>query len=222
MGENGIDFSWAEPLPQTPHPDNVNLVRVKSPRRTVIPSSELFPDACHTLHRIYWDSMSLTKPFSITKVEVCPLDIPVTDPFVVATGQVVTAQNLFVRVTLGNGSQGYGEIAPFPDLSGEDQKSSFVAVQELAAPLLGQSALHYRHFAKLFQEMAPAHPATRCGLETALVDAVCHAAGIPLWAWWGGAEVRERETDITIPITDVDRTLFLRVNGMNGVFGHSK
>ena len=34
-------------------------------------------------------------------------------------------------------------------------------------------------------------------------------AGIPLWAWWGGADVRERETDITIPITDVDRTLFL-------------
>ena len=82
-------------------------------------------------------------------------------------------------------------------------------LKELAAPLLGQSALRYRHFAKLFQEIAPAHPAARCGIETALVDAVCHAAGIPLWAWWGGAEVRERETDITIPIAELDRTLFL-------------
>ena len=76
--------------------------------------------------------MSIAKRFSIIKVEVCPLDIPVTDPFVVATGQVVTAQNLFVRVTLGNGSHGYGEIAPFPDMSGEDQASSLVAVKELA------------------------------------------------------------------------------------------
>ena len=153
--------------------------------------------------------MDSTKSYSVIAIDVCPLDIPVTDPFVVATGKVVTARNLFVRVTLENGSHGYGEIAPFPELSGEDQASSLVAVKELAETLLGQSALHYRHLAKVFHEMAPGHPAARCGMETALVDAVCHAAGIPLWVWWGGADVRERETDITIPITDLDRTLVL-------------
>ena len=166
--------------------------------------------------------MRIAKRFSVTKIEVCPIDIPVTDPFVVATGQVVSARNLFVRVTLGNGSHGFGEIAPFPDMSGEDQASSLVAVKELAGTLLGQSALQYRYIAKLFQEMAPAHPAARCGIETALVDAVCHAAGIPLWAWWGGADVRERVTDITIPIAELDRTLFLARQWYERGFGHSK
>ncbi|MER3423561.1 MAG: dipeptide epimerase, partial [Nitrospiraceae bacterium] len=31
----------------------------------------------------------------------------------------------------------------------------------------------------------------------------------PLWGFWGGAEVWERETDITIPITTVERTVAL-------------
>ena len=150
--------------------------------------------------------MNSADRFTITKIEIWPVDIPITDPFVVATGQVVTAQNLFVRMTLGDGTRGYGEIAPFPELSGEDRVSCMAMSEKLAREVLGQSAAHYRQFAKLFQEMAPLHPAVRCGFETAMVDAVCRSAGVPLWAWWGGAEVQERETDITIPITDLDRT----------------
>ena len=74
---------------------------------------------------------------------------------------------------------------------------------------MGQSGGHYKKMARVFQEIAPKHPAARCGLETALVDVVCRAGGLPLWALWGGADVRVRETDITIPIAELDRTLTL-------------
>lgn len=57
--------------------------------------------------------------------------------------------------------------------------------------------------------MAADEPAARCGLETALVDAVARELGIPLWALWGGADLRERETDITIPIASPQQTLEL-------------
>jgi o-succinylbenzoate synthase len=146
---------------------------------------------------------------TVHKVEICPVDIPLPDPFVVATGELGSAQNLFIRITLQNGSVGYGEIAPFPDVTGEDRASSLAMAKELARAALGQSATHYRKLAKGFQEIAPSHPAARCGLETALVDAVTRAGGLSLWALWGGADVRVRETDITIPITDMDRTLTL-------------
>jgi len=145
----------------------------------------------------------------VHKVEIWPVDLPLTDPFVVATGELGTAQNIFVRITLQNGTVGYGEIAPFPDVTGEDRASSFAMAKELAKAALGQSATQYRRLARVFQEIVPTHPAARCGLETALVDAVGRAGGLPLWALWGGADVRERETDITIPITDLDRTLTL-------------
>ncbi len=146
---------------------------------------------------------------TITKIQLWTLDIPTTDPFVVATGQLSTAQNIFVKITLHNGSVGFGEIAPFPDITGETIEASLRTANRLATSLLGTSANHYRRSAQQLQEQAPDFPATRCGIETSLLDAFCRSAGIPLWALWGGADVRARETDITIPICDHDRTVTL-------------
>ena len=150
--------------------------------------------------------MSSEEQLRVQKVEIWPINIPLTDPFVVATGELGMAQNLFVRITLQDGSVGIGEIAPFPDVTGEDRVSSLAKAKELAMAVLGQASSHYRRLGKVFQEIAPIHPAARCGLETALVDALSRASGLPLWALWGGAEVRKRDTDITIPITDLERT----------------
>lgn len=145
----------------------------------------------------------------ITKVEVWPIDVPITVPFAVATGRLVTAQNLFVRVTLAGGARGYGEIAPFPEVGGEDRAACQQAATQLAKAALGQPASQYRKIARLFQDLSASHPAARCGLETALLDAHCRHHGVPLWDFWGGADVRERETDITIPIADLARTVAL-------------
>jgi len=145
----------------------------------------------------------------ITKVEVWPIDVPITVPFAVATGRLVTAQILFVRVTLAGGARGYGEIAPFPEVGGEDRGMCLQAAAQLAKVALGQPASQYSKIARLFHDVAASHPASRCGLETALLDALCRHNGVPLWGFWGGADVRERETDITIPIADLDRTVAL-------------
>ncbi|MCY4612928.1 MAG: dipeptide epimerase [Nitrospira sp.] len=144
--------------------------------------------------------------FTITNVEFCPLDLPITDPFVVATGQLQVAQNAFVRVTLHDGTTGYGEIAPFPAITGEDRESSLTKARILGEHLLGQSPLHYQRLGGEFSELAPDAPAARCGLETALLDTFTRAIRIPLWALWGGADVRVRETDITIPIASLERS----------------
>src|SRR5438034_5198963 len=69
----------------------------------------------------------------ITKVEIWPVDVPITDPFVVATGRLVTAQNLFVRITLKSGARGYGEIAPFPEVGGDDRPTCLQIATQLAA-----------------------------------------------------------------------------------------
>ena len=146
---------------------------------------------------------------TITKIQLWTLNIPITDPFVVATGQLTTAQNIFIQVTLRDGSIGFGEIAPFTDLTGETVSDSLKTAESLATPLLGTPAINYRKAAQQFQEQVPNFPATRCGIETALLDALCRSENIPLWALWGGADIRERETDITIPICNCERTLAL-------------
>jgi o-succinylbenzoate synthase len=146
---------------------------------------------------------------TITKVEIWPIDVPITDPFIVATGRLLTAQNLVVRIMLKSGAVGYGEMAPFPEVGGEDRASCWQMAIQLANAAVGQPAFRYRKIAALFHDLAATHPAARCGLETALLDALCRHLGIPLWAFFGGADVRERETDITIPIADLDRTVSL-------------
>ncbi|MGD9725954.1 MAG: dipeptide epimerase [Nitrospiraceae bacterium] len=148
--------------------------------------------------------------FTVTKIEFWPVDIPITDPFVVATGARVTAHNVFVRVTLGSGIQGYGEAAPFPEVGGETRESCLVSMAMLGKSLIGQSVRRYKYLAGLLAELSNgSQPAARCALETALLDALCREAGIPMWSLWGGADLRERESDITIPIVDRSKTLEL-------------
>jgi L-alanine-DL-glutamate epimerase-like enolase superfamily enzyme len=153
--------------------------------------------------------MAAKDPFVITKVELWPVDVPITDPFVVATGARVTAQNIFVRITLASGDQGYGEAAPFPEVGGEDREACMAAAAHLAQAMLGQSSSEWKSIAARLQRLAPSSPAARCGLETAMLDAYCRTSGISLWKLWGAADVRERETDITIPIAELDKTVEL-------------
>ncbi|HKT33941.1 MAG TPA: dipeptide epimerase [Nitrospira sp.] len=145
----------------------------------------------------------------IERIECWPIDIALTDPFVVATGSRTVAENLFIRMTLSDGSQGYGEAAPFPEVGGETRQAALAAVSQLGRTMLGHPADQFKNIAKRLLEQAPHQPAARCALETALLDAHCHAQHLPLWVVWDGADLRERETDITIPIETLEKTLTL-------------
>lgn len=145
----------------------------------------------------------------ISRIAFAPIDIPITDPFVVATGARTVAENVFVRVTLEDGTEGFGEAAPFPEVGGEDRPSCLRTLSPLSAALIGQPVEDYRALAARLLAIAPSQPAARCALETAILDAHCRVTRIPLWRLWGSADVRPRETDITIPITSLETTVRL-------------
>jgi L-Ala-D/L-Glu epimerase len=145
----------------------------------------------------------------IIQIDYWPIDIPLTDPFVVATGSRSIAENVFVRITLANGTQGYGEAAPFPEVGGGSRASCLAAIGLVGRTMLGYRTDQFKDIAMRLHEQAPAEPAARCALETAMIDAHCRALGLPMWALWGDSDLRERETDITIPIGTVDKTLML-------------
>lgn len=150
-----------------------------------------------------------TESLAIRRIEFWPIDVPMTDPFVVATGVRLTAENVFVRVTLSSGVQGYGEAAPFPEVGGETRDSCLNALKRLAELALTERVDCFIHLAGILKDDQPHQPAARCGLETAVVDAYCRCLGIPMWKLWGGADVRKRESDITIPICDMGKTIDL-------------
>ncbi len=78
---------------------------------------------------------------TITQLEFWPVDIPITDPFVVATGSRVVAENVVVRITLSDGTCGHREAAPFPEVGGEDRETCLNALSSLAPSLISRLTL---------------------------------------------------------------------------------
>ncbi|BCA56250.1 putative Muconate cycloisomerase [Nitrospira sp. KM1] len=114
-----------------------------------------------------------------------------------------------MRVTLEDSSQGYGEAAPFPEVGGEDRASCVAALQQFGEALVGRSVHGFTEHAAWMKTVGESQPAARCALETAMLDAYCRSLGVSMWRFWGAADVRKRETDITIPICSIDKTLEL-------------
>ncbi|HET7541790.1 MAG TPA: dipeptide epimerase, partial [Polyangiaceae bacterium] len=65
---------------------------------------------------------------SIADVTAVPLDIELNEPFGIATGAQISAQNVLVSVTLSDGTTGLGEAAPFPAVNGETQAAVLAAL----------------------------------------------------------------------------------------------
>ncbi len=108
---------------------------------------------------------------TIRSVTAEPLNIPLLEPFTIATGSVSQAQNVLITITLDDGSVGYGECAPFTPSTGETQETAIAAARGCA----------------------------RAGMEIALLDALTRSYDIPLYVFFGGASTMV-ETDMSIPM----------------------
>ncbi len=155
----------------------------------------------------------MTARATIASVDVEPADVPLTDPFVISRGRIAVAECAFVRVQLASGEVGYGEIAPFTALTDETRDDSAATARRLGASLVGNDAADWRRIAADIEGLAPEAPAARAGLECAMVDAWARSRRIPLFALWrevgGTADLRARETDITLPMLDDARVASL-------------
>ncbi|MBK7583484.1 MAG: dipeptide epimerase [Myxococcales bacterium] len=124
-------------------------------------------------------------------------DVALTTPFGIAGGKQEVANNVLVTLELEDGTLGLGEAAPFPVVSGETRDQTLASLESMRSVVTGQDARRWRRIAAQLAELAPGAPAARCAVETALLDALCRHAGMPLWEFFGGAEL-SLHTDITL------------------------
>jgi L-alanine-DL-glutamate epimerase-like enolase superfamily enzyme len=137
-------------------------------------------------------------PFHIRRLSVEALDIPLHEPFGISGGAHAMAANLLVTVELEGGAIGLGEAAPFPAFNGETQAGARAAIEAARDAVEGADARAWRRIAADLRAANPGAGAARCAIETAVLDALTRRAGMPLWAFFGGAETALR-TDMTIP-----------------------
>lgn len=138
-------------------------------------------------------------PTTIRSVSVEPLNIPLLEPFTIATGSIDAARNVLITITLQDGSIGYGECAPFPPSTGESQETALAAAQGCAELLRGKDAANWRNLAALLHSVYYAQSTVCTGMEMALLDALTRSYQMPLSTFFGGALTRI-ETDLSIPL----------------------
>jgi len=147
--------------------------------------------------------MHLSTPTTIAELRFGLLDVPLIEPFSIATGAQPTAHNLLVELRLADGTRGYGEAAPFPAVTGETQAGTLAALHGLQPLLVGRDVRQWRALASELNAADPHAAAARCALETAILDALTKHARMPLWAFFGGASTM-LETDMTITAGSVE------------------
>ncbi len=140
----------------------------------------------------------------IASITVEPLNIPLLEPFTIATGSASEARNVLITLTLEDGSVGYGEAAPFPPSMGEDQETALAAARTCVALLKGRDAAEWRTLARLLRSLYFSQNSICAALEMALLDALTRSYGIPLYTFFGGASSAV-ETDMSIPLVEPER-----------------
>ncbi len=144
----------------------------------------------------------------ISSVRVEPLNIPLLEPFAIATGSVTAARNVLITLTLHDGTVGYGECAPLPPSTGESQETALAAAQACSALLQGKDVRHWRVLAHLLHSMYYSQATVCAGIEMALLDALTRSYGMPLYAFFGGASTQV-ETDMSIPLVSPEHAKIL-------------
>ncbi len=139
------------------------------------------------------------RPTHIVGFSVDIYDLPLLRPFETAQARRTAAHNLLLTVELADGTRGFGEVAPAPHVTGEDQASSRSVLQEATGLVVGADVARYRRVSGAFEAAHPRAHAARAGLEAALLDAYCRHLGCPLFEFLGGA-ADTVTTDVTIPI----------------------
>ncbi|RYY28580.1 MAG: dipeptide epimerase [Chitinophagaceae bacterium] len=135
----------------------------------------------------------------ITHTEIFKFSIRM-HPFTIATGTMHTAQNLFIRLHTDAGVYGVGECSAFPMIVGETQSTCYEMAKDFAAIWKDKSALNIE------DRMAELHLATafnataKSAFDMALYDLAAKNAGLPLYSYLGGSNVKKLETDITVGI----------------------
>lgn len=145
---------------------------------------------------------------TIESVQGEPLDVPLHEPFRISRGTLSSVRNVLVRVTLSDGTEGLGEAAPFPELTGESPQTVMASLEIARNVLEGMSIGELRQCHQRLQDVLKSQRAARAGIEGSLIDAWSRAAEAPLFRLLGGAG-STLVTDLTIPIVPRDEAMVL-------------
>jgi len=121
------------------------------------------------------------------------------EPFVIATGTMDFAQNVFIRIYTDTGIYGVGECSAFPMIVGETQETCLAIAKDFAKILINKNPLDIPERMDELHKYVANNNTIKSAFDMALFDISAKHAGLPLYRFLGGQK-RIVETDMTIGI----------------------
>lgn len=140
---------------------------------------------------------------TVVNLKAEPLDLPLSEPFEISLGIQHAASNVLVTIETEAGVKGYGEGSPLAPVTGETREAALATARAAAEVVEERSIGNYRQIVADLRDTFPGAASAMFAVETAILDAFCRERGIPLSELFGGTP-SPVETDMTIPIVDVD------------------
>jgi len=144
------------------------------------------------------NNIALIFTMKITQTDIYRFSIRM-EPFVIATGTMDYAQNVFIRIHTDTGLYGVGECSAFPMIVGETQETCLAMAKDFARILKGKNPLDISARMQDLHEHASHNPTIKSAFDMALYDLAAKQKSIPLYQFLGGKR-RIIETDMTIGI----------------------
>src|SRR6476661_3294441 len=134
----------------------------------------------------------------ITHIDIYRFSIRM-EPFVIATGTMHFAQNIFIRVYTDAGFYGVGECSAFPMILGETQETGLAMARDFAKIWKDKNPLEIHARIQDLHDYSAHNATIKSAFDMALYDIAAKAENKPLYQFLNG-EPRPVETDMTIGI----------------------
>jgi len=147
---------------------------------------------------------------AVTAVEVCTAELPFRFSFGHALAERNSSTNVYVKVTLDDGTVGYGEGVPRGYVTGETAQAALTTVSHRYGPaLLGRELTGPDDVAGVLDAVAATQSgesdgppgAAWCAFELAVLDAAGRLFGLPVSHWLGPVRAPVLTYDAILPFS---------------------
>jgi L-Ala-D/L-Glu epimerase len=140
------------------------------------------------------------KSTKIHKIEITPLQIQLSEPFVISKGALTHARNTVVKIYNTDGTYGIGECCPYRSIHGETQTGTMAFAKDLAEALIGADPREINRHVALMDRMIVGNASVKCAFDMALYDLVSKMDNLPLYAFLKGDRQKKIYTDNTVSL----------------------
>ncbi len=142
----------------------------------------------------------------ITNIYTQTLKAPLKTPFITSLRRVDALEDLVVIVECDNGTVGYGEGAPTPQITGETMGSMQACIAYIKPHIVGLNIEDFDTIIKRVHSLILKNTTAKSALEIALYDLKSKSEKLPLYRMLGGNKTSFR-TDITISMGTVEKMI---------------